>query len=158
MRCTSLSVLAGILTLAFILPAQPCQLLELNPGASSATPRNVAGAFGYLSFSAFTSQTGSEVFRSDGTPAGTVIVADIASGVGSSNPDEFTACGRFVFFTAANLVPRAVSHHRWYQEKFDDYPARKAVIPFVLVMILGLALVMAFPQIALWLPQLHYGR
>ena len=32
-----------------------------------------------------------------------------------------------------------------------------SIIPFVLVMIIGLALVMAFPQIALWLPGLYYG-
>lgn len=38
----------------------------------------------------------------------------------------------FAFFTAANLVPRAVSHHRWYREKFEDYPSRKAVFPFLL--------------------------
>ncbi len=39
----------------------------------------------------------------------------------------------FVIFTAANLIPRAISHHRWYHEKFPGYPAaRKAVIPFVL--------------------------
>lgn len=39
----------------------------------------------------------------------------------------------FAVFTAANLVPRALSHHRWYREKFPDYPpARKAVIPFIL--------------------------
>jgi len=34
----------------------------------------------------------------------------------------------------------------------------RSIIPFVLVMIVGLALVMAFPQIALWLPQTHYAR
>lgn len=39
----------------------------------------------------------------------------------------------FAVFTAANLVPRAVSHHRWYREQFPDYPAgRRAVVPFVL--------------------------
>jgi TRAP-type C4-dicarboxylate transport system permease large subunit len=29
----------------------------------------------------------------------------------------------------------------------------RSIVPFVAVMILGLILVMAFPQIALWLPQ-----
>jgi tripartite ATP-independent transporter DctM subunit len=33
----------------------------------------------------------------------------------------------------------------------------RSIVPFVLVMCLGLALVMAFPQIALWLPEQHYG-
>lgn len=39
----------------------------------------------------------------------------------------------FLIWTAANLVPRALSHHRWYKEHFEEYPEdRKAVIPFVL--------------------------
>lgn len=39
----------------------------------------------------------------------------------------------FALFTAANLIPRALAHHRWYHEKFAAYPRdRKAVIPFVL--------------------------
>ena len=33
----------------------------------------------------------------------------------------------------------------------------RSIVPFVLVMTLALALVMAFPQIALWLPALRYG-
>jgi len=39
----------------------------------------------------------------------------------------------FVLWTFFNLVPRAVSHHKWYHQKFPDYPkSRKAVIPFIL--------------------------
>lgn len=39
----------------------------------------------------------------------------------------------FAIWTAANLVPRALTHHRWYRDTFDDYPPeRRAVIPFVL--------------------------
>jgi tripartite ATP-independent transporter DctM subunit len=34
----------------------------------------------------------------------------------------------------------------------------RSIVPFVLVMILGLTIVMAFPQIALWLPQYVYAR
>jgi tripartite ATP-independent transporter DctM subunit len=34
----------------------------------------------------------------------------------------------------------------------------KSIVPFVLVMIVGLAVVMIFPQIALWLPQYYYAR
>lgn len=33
-----------------------------------------------------------------------------------------------------------------------------SVTPFVLIMLLALVLVMIFPQIALWLPELHYNR
>ena len=39
----------------------------------------------------------------------------------------------FFLWTFFNLVPRALSHHRWYKEKFPDYPKnRKAVFPFIL--------------------------
>jgi len=34
----------------------------------------------------------------------------------------------------------------------------RSIVPFVLVMVAGLALVTAFPQIALWLPDQHYGE
>lgn len=39
----------------------------------------------------------------------------------------------FFIWTFCNLVPRALSHHRWYRSHFTDYPAeRKAVIPYFL--------------------------
>ena len=34
----------------------------------------------------------------------------------------------------------------------------RSIIPFVLVMVVALALVMIFPELALWLPEQHYGR
>ncbi len=38
----------------------------------------------------------------------------------------------FFLWSAANLVPRARSHHRWYRERFPDYPPeRRAIIPWV---------------------------
>lgn len=38
----------------------------------------------------------------------------------------------FALWTAANLVPRAWSHHRWYRQRFADYPGeRRAIIPFL---------------------------
>ncbi|MCP3968739.1 MAG: DUF1295 domain-containing protein [Rhodobacteraceae bacterium] len=39
----------------------------------------------------------------------------------------------FAVWTAANLAPRAIAHHRWYRQTFPDYPSeRKALIPFLL--------------------------
>lgn len=39
----------------------------------------------------------------------------------------------FVLWTAANLIPRAITHHRDYHRRFPDYPKdRRAVIPLVL--------------------------
>ncbi|MEM6929685.1 MAG: hypothetical protein AAF602_22285 [Myxococcota bacterium] len=39
----------------------------------------------------------------------------------------------FAVYSVANLLPRALQHHRWYRATFDDYPtSRRALIPFVL--------------------------
>lgn len=38
----------------------------------------------------------------------------------------------FALWTIANLLPRARSHHKWYLEKFPDYPKeRRALVPFL---------------------------
>ena len=39
----------------------------------------------------------------------------------------------FACWTIFNLLPRALDHHKWYKNKFPDYPKnRKAIIPFIL--------------------------
>ena len=41
----------------------------------------------------------------------------------------------FLFFlwTIFNLLPRAISHHKWYKNNFENYPnKRKAIIPFLI--------------------------
>lgn len=39
----------------------------------------------------------------------------------------------FPLWTFVNLVPRTLDHHKWYHDKFPDYPKeRKAVVPFIL--------------------------
>jgi protein-S-isoprenylcysteine O-methyltransferase Ste14 len=39
----------------------------------------------------------------------------------------------FALWTLANLLPRALTHHKWYRDHFEDYPEdRKAVIPGIL--------------------------
>ena len=45
----------------------------------------------------------------------------------------WSLAGVFIFLvSAANLVPRAMATHRWYREKFSDYPTeRRALIPLV---------------------------
>lgn len=38
----------------------------------------------------------------------------------------------FFLWTAVNLIPRALDHHKWYLNHFTDYPKnRKAIIPFL---------------------------
>ena len=52
----------------------------------------------------------------------------------SSFNDIFVTIGVVILLiTAGNLIPRAVQTHRWYREKFADYPAdRKALVPFLI--------------------------
>jgi hypothetical protein len=39
----------------------------------------------------------------------------------------------FFVWTFVNLVPRALDHHRWYRQYFENYPKeRKAVLPYIL--------------------------
>ena len=39
----------------------------------------------------------------------------------------------FLIWVIANLFPRAISHHKWYKDKFHDYPKnRKAIIPGII--------------------------
>jgi len=38
----------------------------------------------------------------------------------------------FAIWTMANLAPRALAHHRWYRENFEDYPpGRRALFPYI---------------------------
>lgn len=47
--------------------------------------------------------------------------------------NDNTAAVSFVIFTMANLIPRGVVQHAWYQQHFGEkYPIqRKAVIPYI---------------------------
>jgi ELWxxDGT repeat protein len=47
---------------------------------------------------------GMELWKSDGTPYGTTLVADLAPGSGSSNPQDLTLVGDKLFFTADDGV------------------------------------------------------
>ena len=60
-------------------------------------------------------------------------LGEIITWVGFAMASWSLAGVSFVVFTMANLVPRAVANHKWYQETFPEYPKnRKAVIPGVL--------------------------
>lgn len=38
----------------------------------------------------------------------------------------------FALYTMANLIPRAAAHHRWYHQRFPDYPReRRALVPLL---------------------------
>jgi len=58
----------------------------------------------YLLFAAESSGSGIELWKSDGTTAGTTLLKDINSGVDSSNPDNFTLLNGIVLFSATDAT------------------------------------------------------
>ena len=76
---------------------------------ASSSPSNLTAVGSTLFFSASTGttatpagQTGIELWKSDGTAAGTVQVKDIASGFASSSPGSFQVLGSTLIFRASN--------------------------------------------------------
>jgi ELWxxDGT repeat protein len=86
-------------------PAGTRLLRDINPGPESslsAGELNVSFAAwrGWLYFPAYDGRHGVELWRSDGTAAGTGMVRDIAPGAASSQPGGFVATEGAVFFAA----------------------------------------------------------
>src|SRR5437773_778096 len=81
--------------------AQVPYLVEDIDGAPrSSNPASLADVNGILFFTADDGATGTELWKSDGTAAGTVLVKDIAAGAGSSGPSFLTNVNGILFFSA----------------------------------------------------------
>lgn len=96
---TSDGTAAGTRLVVDILPNSP------NGGVRSSYPSNLTDVNGVLYFSATDDEHGTELWKSDGTAIGTLLVADIRPNssygvVHSSDPAEFTALNGLLFFTA----------------------------------------------------------
>ncbi|HEY2290333.1 MAG TPA: ELWxxDGT repeat protein, partial [Thermoanaerobaculia bacterium] len=89
-------------------------LKDINPGAASSldlnsvsisyvpSPANVLG--GKLYFIADDGVHGRELWRTDGTPAGTALFMDLDPGAGSGDPAQLTVAGGRLFFVADDGV------------------------------------------------------
>jgi ELWxxDGT repeat protein len=81
---------------------------DIRPGNSpygypySSYPGDLTAAGGVLFFSADDGEHGRELWKSDGTAAGTVLVKDIRPGIGWSAPQNLTNVNGTLFFTAEN--------------------------------------------------------
>ena len=79
------------------------QLKEIYPSYTiSSVATNLIVVGDTLYFSGYNPTHGRELWKSDGTAAGTVMVKDIYSGVSSSNPSHLTAVGDYLYFTATD--------------------------------------------------------
>jgi len=79
---------------------------DIYPGSSSSFPGPFVPLGGLLLFEAADSTTGTgsggELWASNGTAAGTVLVKDINPGSASSTPRDFAVLGGFAYFTASD--------------------------------------------------------
>lgn len=81
---------------------------DINAGSAGSgtqlSPPQVANIGGTLYFSARDSSTGYELWKSDGTEAGTVLVKNIRTGAAHSYPRNFTEVGGTIFFAAIDAT------------------------------------------------------
>jgi 3-oxo-5-alpha-steroid 4-dehydrogenase 1 len=60
-------------------------------------------------------------------------LGEIVEWLGFAIASDTLAGASFALWTIANLLPRALAHHRFYRKTFPDYPKeRRALIPFLL--------------------------
>jgi ELWxxDGT repeat protein len=74
---------------------------DINTTSASA-PEGFLAIGNTLYFQANDGKSGRELWKSDGTEAGTVIVKDIYAGFDNSMPEKLTAKGNILFFRANN--------------------------------------------------------
>ena len=75
---------------------------DILPGAGGSYPSNLTDVNGTLFFTATDGSNGYELWKSDGTEAGTVLVKDIRPGASGSNPGSFANVNGTLFFTATD--------------------------------------------------------
>ncbi|WP_254721922.1 beta strand repeat-containing protein [Kovacikia minuta] len=78
---------------------------EAGTGTNSSTPINLVAAGNFVYFTANDGLEGAELWRSNGTDAGTTLVANInPNSGGSSSPNNLTVVGNTLFFSATDPI------------------------------------------------------
>src|SRR5439155_200257 len=102
----SLSLRLGLLAMTVAgWPAaaeSPLLVKDINPGSGSSDPISLTNVNGTLFFAADDGSDGIELWKSDGTAAGTALVKDIGPGAGSSLPVHLTNVNGRLFFSAGD--------------------------------------------------------
>ncbi|MBD0259313.1 MAG: hypothetical protein ICV83_26640, partial [Cytophagales bacterium] len=95
------SLLAGSL-LGPALLAQPVLVKDVLPGPQGSAPAHLTDVNGTLFFTLTKAATGDELWKSDGTAAGTVRVKDLAPGSARSFPHQLTCMNGTLFFVGSD--------------------------------------------------------
>lgn len=77
---------------------------DIQSGGQGSSPNNLIDLNGKLIFTANNLTNGNEVWVSDGTENGTVLLKDILNGSGDSNPKEFILYKNNILFISDNQV------------------------------------------------------
>jgi ELWxxDGT repeat protein len=91
----------------WVIAPVPAQLRDIGPGSTGSSITGPTAVGDRLVFGADDGVAGAEPWVTDGTPAGTVQLADL-NGSGGSDPDQFTSAGSAAVFTARNATGRAL--------------------------------------------------
>jgi ELWxxDGT repeat protein len=83
-----------------LLSSTPAILADINPGSDSSNPASVVAVGSSTYFTAYDSTHGRELWKSNGTVAGTMMVSDIIPGNLDSNPGNLTNVNGTLYFTA----------------------------------------------------------
>ncbi len=83
-------------------------LKDINPGTNGSDPSNFINFNNTLYFRARDATNGYELWKSDGTTAGTVLLKDINPGTDSSDPDDFFNFKNTLYFVAGD-APTAMN-------------------------------------------------
>jgi ELWxxDGT repeat protein len=77
---------------------------DFAAGGASSSPLILSASSGLLYFAVNDGVSGNELWRTDGTSAGTVLVRDIVPGAGSSSPTQMLQVGSNLFFAAGTAA------------------------------------------------------
>lgn len=104
MKRNTLPTILFCLLAAITARAQTFSSIDITSGSGNSSPTYLTSYQGKVYFWATTPANGTELYVSDGTPAGTQLLKDIVPGPGSSYPNSFIECNNLLFFSANDSV------------------------------------------------------
>ena len=96
----AVSALAVAPAQAALPPISTAMVADLAPGGASGNIDEVTKVGSSVFFTRYVAGQGRELWKSDGTAAGTVLVKDIRPGLSGSEPEDLVAVGGSLFFSA----------------------------------------------------------
>jgi ELWxxDGT repeat protein len=102
--------------------SEPYLVRDIFPGATGSRPGALAAADGTLFFGSADIDHGRELWKSNGSEAGTILVKDIVTGTTSSLPEDLTYAGGTLFFDAYHET------YGWELSKSDGTEAGTRVV------------------------------